>query len=135
VNPAMLQDLLRALSTAFQTQDVKALLRQFSTTSTVTYAGSEPAEKATGPTEIRLLLADLLGRPTAYSFDFRDITFSEHDGLVWLLADGDCTQTGDNGVSETFAYRLTGVLANEDAQWRWLLFAGSEPTAVSLESP
>jgi ketosteroid isomerase-like protein len=126
----MLQELLRALSTAFQTQDVEALLRQFSTTSTVTYAGSEPGEKATGPTELRLLLSDLLGRPTAYSF--ADITFSQHNELVWLLADGDCTQTGNDGATETFAYRLTGVLANEGAQWRWLLLAGSEPTAVSV---
>jgi ketosteroid isomerase-like protein len=130
----MLEELLRVLSTAFQTKDVESLLRLFSTTATVTYAGSESGEKATGPTELRALLSDLLGRPMAYSFEFRDITFSEQDGLAWLLADGDCTQTGDDGAKETFAYRLTGVLANESAQWRWLLLAGSEPTPVNPES-
>jgi ketosteroid isomerase-like protein len=124
----MLQELLRALSTAFQTKDIEGLLRLFSTTATVTYAGSEPGEKATGPTELRRLLSDLLGRPMAYSFEFRDITFSEQNELVWLLADGDGTQTGDDGATETFPYRLAGVLANESAQWRWLLLAGSEPT-------
>lgn len=125
----MLQEVLRALSTAFQTKDAEGLLRLFSTTATVTYAGSESGEKATGPTELRRVLSDLLGRPMAYSFEFRDITFSEQNEMVWLLADGDGTQTGDDGVTETFAYRLTGVLANEGAQWRWLLLAGSEPTA------
>jgi hypothetical protein len=126
----MLQEVLGALSSAFRTRDTEGLLRLFSTGASVTYAGSESGEKATGPTEIRRLLSDLLGRPVAYSFKFKDITFSEQNELVWLLADGDGTQTGDDGTTETFPYRLTGVLANEDAQWRWLMLAGSEPTAV-----
>jgi len=128
MNPALLNELLGALSTAFQTKDEEALLRLFSTTAAVTYAGSESGEKATGPTEVRRLLSDLLGRPMAYSFDFHDLTFSEHSGLVWLLADGVGTETGEDGATGTFAYRLTGVLANEEAQWRWLMLAGSEPT-------
>jgi len=128
MNRATLQELLRALSTAFQTKDTERLLRLFSTTATVTYAGSEAGEKATGPTALRRLLCDLLGRPMAYSFEFRDITFSEHNELVWLLADGNGTQTGVDGAKESFPYRVTGILANEHAQWRWLLLAGSEPT-------
>lgn len=128
MNRSVLVQVLRAFSTAFQTKDTEGLLRLFSTTATVTYAGSESGEKATGPTDLRRLLSDLLGRPMAYSFEFADITFSEQNELVWLLADGECTQTGDDGSKETFPYRLTGVLANEGAQWRWLLLAGSEPT-------
>ena len=128
MNAATLHELLRALSAAFQTEDEEALLRLFSATAAVTYAGSESDEKATGPTEVRRLLSGLLGRPLAYFFEFHDITFSEHSGLVWLLADGNATETGDDGATETFPYRLTGVLANEEAQWRWLILAGSEPT-------
>lgn len=128
MNRAMLQELLSALSTAFQTKDAEGLFRLFSATATVTYAGSESGEKATGTTELRRLLSDLLGRPVAYSFQFRDITFGEQCGLVWLLAEGEGTETGEDGAAETFAYRLTGVLANEEAQWRWLVLAGSEPT-------
>jgi SnoaL-like domain len=128
VNRAMLQEALHALSTAFHTKDAEGLQRLFSTTATVTYAGSESGEKATGPTELRRLLSDLLSRPVAYSFEFHDITFSEHNEMVWLLADGYGTQTGDNGATETFPYRLTGVLAIESARWRWRLLAGSEPS-------
>jgi len=124
----MLQEVLRALSTAFQMKDIEGLLQLFSSSAAVTYAGSESGEKATGPTELRRLFSDLLGRPVAYSFEFRDLTFSEQNELVWLLADCDCTQTGDDAATVTFPYRLTGVLANESAQWRWLLLAGSEPT-------
>jgi ketosteroid isomerase-like protein len=127
VNRAMLQDVLHDSSTAFQTKDAEGILRLFSSTATVTHAGSESGEKVTGPTDLRRRLSDLLGCPMAYSFEFRDITFSEQNELVWLLADGDGTQTGDDGATETFANRLTGVLANESAQWRWLL-AGSEST-------
>jgi ketosteroid isomerase-like protein len=128
MNRAIMEGLLHALSTAFRTKDTEGLLRLFSSTAAVTYAGSESGEKATGPTELRLLLSDLLGRPMSYSFEFGDITFSEHDRLVWLLAEGDCTQTGADGAKEAFPYRLTGVLADEGAQWRWLMLAGSEPT-------
>jgi ketosteroid isomerase-like protein len=128
MNRAILQELLHALSTAFQSKDVETLLRLFSTDPTVTYAGSESGEKATGPAEVRALLSDLLGRPAAYSFDFGDLTFSEHHGLVWLLADGEGTETGQDGTRDTFPYRLTGVLTNEESQWRWLMLAGSEPT-------
>ena len=128
MNRSLLLQVLGALSTAFQTKDTEGLLRLFRTTATVTYAGSEPGEKATGPTDLRRLLSDLLSRPFAYSFEFADITFRERNQLVWLLADGECTQTGDDGSKETFPYRLTGVLANEGAQWRWELLAGSEPT-------
>ncbi|MEO5982098.1 MAG: nuclear transport factor 2 family protein [Pedococcus sp.] len=124
----MLQEVLRALSTAFRTRDVEGLLRLFSTTATVTYAGSESGEKATGPSDLRCLLTDLLGRPEAYSFEFDDITFGERDGLVWLMADGTGTETSGDAATQTFPYRLTGVLTRERSQWRWLLLAGSEPT-------
>ena len=136
MNRAIMEELLDTLSTAFRTKDTEGLLRLFSTTVAVTYAGSEVGEKATGPTELRLLLSGLLGRPMSYSFDFPEITFSQHNELVWLLADGDGTQTGDDGTTETFPYRLTGVLANEGAQWRWLLLtrlranAGLVPSQV-----
>jgi len=125
----MLQELLSALSTAFATRDTEGLLRLFSATAGVTYAGSERDEKATGPTELRRLLSDLLARPQTYSFEFPAVTFSEHSGLVWALADGDCTENGLDGETDTFAYRLTGVLAREADQWRWLVLVGSEPTA------
>jgi len=126
----MVQEVLRALSTAFHTKDTEALLRLFSTTAAVTYAGSESGEKATGPAELRALMSELLSRPVAYSFEFGDITFSQQDGLVWLLADGRGSQTGDDGATDIFPYRLTGVLTNEGDQWRWLLLAGSEPTTA-----
>lgn len=128
MNRALLEEVLGTLSSAFRAKDPEVLLRLFSARATVTYAGSESGEKATGPGELRALLSDLLRRPVVYSFAFRDITFGDHDDLVWLLADGECTQTGDDGVSESFAYRITGVLAYESAQWRWLLLSGSEPT-------
>ena len=125
---AIPQELLSALSTAFATRDTEGLLRLFSATAGVTYAGSERGEKATGPAELRLLLSGLLARPQTYSFDFPAVTFSEHSGLVWLLADGDCTETSEDGKTDTFAYRLNGVLARETARWRWLVLVGSEPT-------
>lgn len=129
MRPVILQELLSALSTAFATRDTEGLLRLFSATAGVTYAGSEPGERATGPSELRRLLSDLLARPETYSFEFPAVTFSEHSGLVWLLADGSCSETGEDGGTDTFAYRLTGVLAREAARWRWLVLVGSEPTA------
>lgn len=128
MNRAEVQEVLRALSTAFQARDPEGLLRLFSSTATVTYAGSEAGEKATGPAGVRRVLTDLLARPMAYSFDLPDIIFGERAELVWLLADGEGTQTGDDGATASFPYRLTGVLSREEDGWRWLLLAGSEPT-------
>ena len=75
-----------------------------------------------------LVPAEMLGRVSSL-----DITFSELNELVWLLADGECTQTGGDGSKKTFPYRLTGVLANEGARWRWLLLAGSDPHRAAPE--
>ena len=129
MNEAILQDLLGRLSTAFSTRDIPGLLRLFSGTAGATYAGSEPAEKATGPDELRALFSDLLARPGTYSFEFRDVTFGEHSGLVWVLADGDATETGGDGATDAFGYRVSGVLVQEEGRWCWLLLAGSEPAA------
>jgi len=130
MNQAMLDEVIGALSRAFRSKDLERLLALFSSTANVTYAGSEPGEKATGHPGLRRLFSELLGRPMAFSFAFGDVMFGEHDDLVWLLADGDCTQTGDDGATESFPYRITGVLAREQEQWRWLLLTGSEPTAA-----
>lgn len=125
---SVMRGLLSALSTAFATRDTEGLLRLFSATAGVTYAGSELGEKATGPAELRRLLSDLFARPQTYAFELPAVTCSEHSGLVWLLADGECTETGADGQTDTFAYRLTGVLAREAGRWRWLVLVGSEPT-------
>ena len=129
MNEAILQELLGCLSTAFSTRDIPGLLRLFSGTAGATYAGSEPAEKATGPDELRALFSDLLARPGTYSFEFRDVTFGEQSGLVWVLADGDGTETGGDGATDAFGYRVSGVLVQEEGRWCWLLLAGSEPAA------
>lgn len=130
MNAAILQELLRALSTAFRARDVEGLLQLFSVSEMVTYAGSEAGEKATGRRGLRGLLTELLARPVAYSFELPDVTFSEHPGFVWLVADGGGAETGDDGASAPFPYRLTGVLASEEGQWRWLVLVGSEPSAA-----
>ncbi|MEO3935817.1 nuclear transport factor 2 family protein [Dermatophilaceae bacterium Soc4.6] len=130
---AVLRDLLRQLSTAFETRDLPALTDLFSATNAVTYAGSESGERATGPREVRRLLSDLLSRPMAYAFEFSDLIFDDRRGTVWLLAEGEGTQIGDDGTTETFPYRLTGVLAYEQARWRWLMLVGSEPTATGAD--
>jgi SnoaL-like domain len=130
MNPAILADLLGSVTTAFQDKDVESLLRLFSSRSTATYAGSRPDEKATGLTEIRRLLWDVLSRPAACSFKLCDVLFSEQEALVWLLAEGDRTETGDDGVTASFPYRLSGVLTQEEAGWRWLVLVGSEPEAA-----
>jgi len=134
VNLAMLQSLLRALSAAFRTSNSEDLLGLFSDTAGVTYAGSESGEKATGPADLRRLFTALLARPMAYSFEFDDITFSEHHETVWLLADGYGTQTADDGTTEVFPYRLAGVLAYEGQRWRWRMLACSEPTLAEAPS-
>lgn len=133
MNP-VLREALCALSEAFRARDAACLLELFSTTETVTYAGSEAGERATGLTDLHRLFTTLLSRPVAYSFQFDEITFSERGDTVWVLADGCCTETTDAGGTESFPYRLAGVLTGEDGQWRWEMLACSEPTPSAAPS-
>jgi ketosteroid isomerase-like protein len=95
--------------------------------STVTYAASGRDRKATGQAGVSSLLSDLLNRKMAYSFEFHDVIFSEHDDLVWVFAEGEGHETADDGITAAFRYQTTGVLKQEGAQWRWLVLVGSEP--------
>jgi hypothetical protein len=119
---------LTALSAAFHTQDIDALLAQFTAAPSATYAGSEAGEVATGHGELRLLFAELFARPERYRFTFDDVRAHANDVGVWLLADGHGYETTSDGEETRFPYRISAVLIFEVDGWRWALLSGAEPT-------
>lgn len=135
MTPRDVQDLLQDLSTAFQQRDPRALLAQFSSRRDTTYAGSEADEVATGPENIKTLFEDLLSRESAYSFTFGTPHVIDTPAGSWILAEGTGTELGPSGATETFKYRVTGMIVLEGGRSVWLALCGSEVVPPLVEVP
>lgn len=126
--------IIDALGESFAVGDVDAVLGQFAATGEVMYAGSERGEVAVGHSGLRLLLTPLFERAERYSWRCDSVHLSAcADGFVVLA---DATLFVDpwpgtlNGAGrETFPYRVSGLLEDEDGSWRWRFCHGSEPAA------
>lgn len=126
---ALVHDAVAALSDAFAARDVDAVLACFAP-GEVLYAGSEAGEWAIGRPALAALLDEVLGRDEAYAFAPVMPRGVRRGGLLHVLCDATGTATGRSGESETFAYRLTGVLEQHGERWLWRSLSGSEPTPI-----
>lgn len=133
MNDATVLGLLHQLSEAFRLRRVDDLLAQFSAGPTATYAGSEAGETATGVPALRRLFTDVFGREEAYSFRLPQVMHDDVGGRAWLLAEGAVLEHRRGQATQSFPYRITGVLVREAGAWRWALLTGSEP-AVAAEA-
>jgi hypothetical protein len=118
------------MSEGFEGKDLPGLLAAFSDDESVTYAGSETGEVATGKPALGTLLTTLLARDVHYSFSFADIRADTVGDAVWVVAEGTGTETAMDGSAEDFPYRVCGLLVPEHHGYRWLVLNGGEPTAA-----
>ncbi len=132
MTPSEVAALLRGLSAAFHDRDARALLAQFSSRPEATYAGSEADEVATGPEDIATLFEELLGRGAAYSFTFGLPHVIDVPAGSWILAEGTGTEHRPAGDTETFGYRVTGLIVVEGGRPVWLAHCGSEVVAPDV---
>jgi|tagenome__1003787_1003787.scaffolds.fasta_scaffold20668090_1 hypothetical protein len=121
---------LRRMSEGFERKDLPGLLADFSDDESVTYAGSETGEVATGKPALQTLLTTLLDRDVHYSFTFVDIRANAIGEAIWVLAEGAGRETAMDGSVEDFPYRVCGLLTPEHHHYRWLLLNGGEPAEV-----
>jgi len=137
MTPGQVTDFLEELSAAFRERDSRALLAQFSSRPEATYAGSEADEIASGPENIKTLFEDLLSRENAYSFTFGTPHVIVTPAGSWILAEGTGTEHGPFGDTETFGYRVTGMIVIEGGRSVWLALCGSEvvPPVVPIRRP
>lgn len=117
-----------ALSNAFDSRDLGAVLECFADGDQVTYVGSQPGELAVGRAAVVELMADLFGRPEAYSWQLTEPVVWTHGDVAGLFSEAVGRARGVDGTQE-FAYRLTGSLERVNDRWRWRICHGSEPTS------
>ena len=119
---------LRRMSEGFERKDLPGLLADFSDEGSVTYAGSETGELATGKPALETLLTTLLARDVHYSFTFADIRADTVGDTIWVVAEGTGRESAMDGSAEDFPYRVCGLLVSEHQGYRWLVLNGGEPT-------
>jgi ketosteroid isomerase-like protein len=117
-----------ALSDAFAARDLDAALACFVPGDDVGYAGSERTETAAGREALTALLADVFGRPEAYAWTTTAATVHEYGAGAYVFAEADGQVRTDAGETETFPYRVSGVVELVGGHWRWRHCQGGEPT-------
>ena len=116
------------LSAAFAARDVDAALDCFVADDDIAYDGSERAETAAGLSAVRALLTAVFARDEAYSWRVTEARVHRHGGFVYLFAEADGIARTDAGETVPFPYRISGVLEESGAQWRWRHCQGAEPS-------
>lgn len=92
--------------------------------------GSELGERADGRAAIGAMLKALFDRPARMMWDWRRVDITVEGDIAWIAAEGHVVALTD-GDKKLFPYRMTGVLQFQNGHWRWRLFHGSEPAALS----
>ena len=88
----------------------------------VTLFGSEQADTARGPAEMRAHMGAIAGASATIRFEWDDKRVHVEGDVAWVTASG--TLTVDAQVA---AYQVVGVLVRRASAWRWHTFSGSEP--------
>jgi ketosteroid isomerase-like protein len=119
---------VRDLSDAFAARDLGAALACFVPGDDVGYAGSERAETAAGRDALAALLGDVFLRPEAYAWTATSSTVHRGGGSAYVFAEADGLVRTDSGATESFPYRVSGLVELVDGRWRWRHCQGGEPT-------
>ena len=120
---------VRELSDAFAARDLGAALGCFVPGEDIGYAGSERAETAAGRAALTTLLGDVFVRPEAYAWTPTSATVHRNGSSAYVFAEADGVVRTDAGETETFPYRVSGLVELIDGRWLWRHCLGSEPTA------
>jgi ketosteroid isomerase-like protein len=123
---------VRELSAAFAARDLPAALACFAPGDDVGYAGSERAETATGRAALTALLTEVLGRDEAYSWVATSVTVHERGATAYVFAEADGSVRTDAGVTDAFAYRVSGLVELVGNRWLWRHCQGGEPTGGQM---
>jgi ketosteroid isomerase-like protein len=121
-------DAVRELSDAFAARDLGAALACFAPGDDIGYAGSERAETAAGRDGLTALLGKVFLRDEAYSWAVTSSTVHRYGAQAYVFAEADGQVRTDAGETDSFAYRVSGMVELADGRWRWRHCQGGEPT-------
>jgi hypothetical protein len=117
------------LSKAFAARDLGAALDCFVPGDDIGYAGSERAESAYGRKALAALLDDVFLRDEAYAWTATSSRVHDYGLSAYVFVEADGMVRTDAGATETFPYRVSGVVELVDGRWLWRHCQGGEPTA------
>jgi ketosteroid isomerase-like protein len=122
-------DAVHDLSAAFAARDLSAALACFAG-GDIGYAGSEKTEVAAGREAVSALLAEVFNRPEAYAWTptTTTATVQRHGTQAYVFTEATGTIHTDTGETDSFPYRVSGLVELTDGRWRWRHCQGSEPT-------
>jgi ketosteroid isomerase-like protein len=120
---------LRAFNDHLEARNCEGMLGLFVSDPDVTLVGSEAAEIAVGPSELRAFFQRLFARPGTFRFEWRTCHVSAGGDVAWVFADA-LAHYSEPGNTATVPYRTTGVLARHGDRWRIAHYHGSEPVSV-----
>jgi ketosteroid isomerase-like protein len=120
---------LQDLSEAFAARDLRAALACFAPGDDIGYAGSERSEAAVGRTDLTALLGRVFQRTEAYAWHVHAVTVHTFGDRAYVFADAEGTARPDQGVTESFPYRVSGLVEQVEGRWLWRHCQGSEPSA------
>lgn len=116
---------------AFGSKDPEGILALLSNDSDLSVIGSED-EWATGPLEVRELVAQLFAQDHHYSWTWNSRKVSAAGPVAWVVADAFLNvRTGAGELS--LPYRMTGIFEKRGDRWLWTHYHGSEPVRVPSE--
>lgn len=126
-----------ALGDAFAAGDVERVVAMFAAEGDVIYAGSESGEVAVGRPALRKLLGEIFARDERYAWKCHAVHVADCPAGFAVLAEAtlyvDPVLGTDRAARptvvarESFPYRVSGLLENGNAGWRWRFCHGSEP--------
>jgi ketosteroid isomerase-like protein len=119
------------LSAAFAARDLAAALSCFAPGDDVGYAGAGRSETAAGRAALAAPLGEGFERPEAYAWTATSVTVHEYGTAAYVFAEADGVVHTDVGETETFPYRVSGVVELVGDRWRWRHCQGGEPTPSS----
>jgi len=94
--------------------------------------GSEPGEIARGRDAIGALLLAIHAKDYTVWWDMPQLDAGGTDGRAWFFGEGEVVLVGP--TETRLGYRISGVLVDTEAGWRWTLFHGSEPRTKALRA-
>jgi ketosteroid isomerase-like protein len=121
-------DAVRDLSDAFAARDLDAALSCFVAGDDFGYAGSERDETANGRDALTALLGKVFLRDEAYAWKVTAATVHRNGDRAYVFTEADGLVRSDTGVTDSFPYRVSGMVELVDGRWRWRHCQGGEPT-------
>jgi len=115
-------------------RDVEGVCALFADDPDITYLGSEPEDAATGPKQLRELMARVLGRPQTYVIRWQTRLVSARGDVAWVAADTMVHARIDD-LEWRGPYRVSVIFEYRDGRWLITHFHGSEPGGFEPVAP